>query len=466
MTTTNSKNIFSLLKESLTSENQDFTQGSINKAIVMLAIPMILEMFMESLFGIVDIFFVSQLGNEAVSTVGLTESMLTIVYSVAIGISMAATAIVARRVGEKNYREASKAGAQAMVIGLTVSLIVSSIGFMFAKDLLQLMGATPAVIATGITFTKIALGGNIVIMMLFLINGIFRGAGNASIAFKSLLVANISNIILCPLLIKGLGPIPALGLKGAALATLIGRSIGVLYQLYHLTNDSGIIKIKIKDYIPNLVQIKAILDIAWSATLQFIIASGSWIFMVKIIASFGEAAITAYTLAIRVMLFFIMPAWGLSNAAATLVGQNLGAQQPDRAEKSVWQTAKYSVFFMIGVTIFFLISAEFVLSFLTQDAVVLKIGALALRIMSIGYIFYGIGMVMVNSFNGAGDSKTPTIINFFGYWCFQIPLAWLLTHQLGFNQNSIFIAIVVAETLVAITGVIIFKRGHWKKIKV
>jgi putative MATE family efflux protein len=466
MTTTNRKNIFSLLKESLSSENQDFTQGSINKAIVMLAIPMILEMFMESLFGIVDIFFVSQLGNEAVSTVGLTESILTIVYSIAVGISMAATAIVARRVGEKNYREASKAGAQAMVIGIIVSLIISTIGFIFAKDLLQLMGATPAVIATGTTFTKIALGGNIVIMMLFLINGIFRGAGNASIAFKSLLVANISNIILCPLLIKGLGPIPALGLKGAALATLIGRSIGVVYQLYHLTNESGIIKIKIKDYIPNIAQIKAILDIAWSATLQFIIASGSWIFMVKIITSFGEAAITAYTLAIRVMLFFIMPAWGLSNAAATLVGQNLGAQQPDRAEKSVWQTAKYSVFFMTGVTLFFLISAEFILSFLTKDVAVLKIGALALRIMSIGYIFYGIGMVMVNSFNGAGDSKTPTIINFFGYWCFQIPLAWLLTHQLGFNQNSIFIAIVIAETLVAIAGVIIFKRGYWKKIKV
>lgn len=455
-------NIFKLIANSFTSENQDFTKGKINTAIILLAIPMLMEMIMESLFAIVDTYFVLHLGKEALATVGLTESMLTIIYSIAIGISMAATAIVARRVGEKDNKAASYSGAQAISLGVIISIVISAVGFLFAEDLLRIMGASKSIITNGKIYTQIALGGNIVIMLLFLINGVFRGAGNASIAFQSLLVANIANIILCPTLILGLGPIPALGLKGAALATLIGRSIGVVFQLYHLNKKTGIIQIKWSQYFPSKSAIKSIFDIAWTGTLQFIIASGSWIFMVRIMSSFGDTAVAGYTLAIRVMIFFIMPAWGLSNAAATLVGQNLGAKLPDRAEQSVWQTAKYSAVFMLLVTLLFFFGSEWLLRFFTNDKEVLNIASTALCIMSLGYIFYGIGMVIVNSFNGAGDTRTPTIINFFGYWCFQIPLAWLLSHQFNFGKEGVFIAIVVAETLVTIAGVIIFKRGYWK----
>jgi putative MATE family efflux protein len=451
-----------LFKKSFNSEGQNFTTGSLRSAIVLLAIPMVLEMLMESLFAVVDIFFVGKLGKEAVTTVGLTESMLTIVYSVAIGVSMAATATVARRVGEQNHEAAAHSGAQALIIGASISILISLLGLFFAKNLLALMGASSAVIATGSTYTQIALGGNLVVMLLFLINGIFRGAGDASVAMKSLWIANICNIIFCPLFIMVLN----LGVTGAAWATLLGRSIGVLYQLHQLFKGKGILKFKLRHFIPEKQLLQSIINIASTGTLQFLIASGSWIFMVKIIAGFGEYAIAGYTVAIRLVIFFIMPAWGLSNAAATLVGQNLGAKLPERAEKSVWLTARYSAFFMAFVTAFFWFGADWVVGFMNKDPLVAPIAVNALKTMSLGYIFYGIGMVMMNAFNGAGDTKTPTWINLFGFWAFQIPLAWLLAKPLGLGYQGVFIAILIAETAIALAGIIYFKRGKWKTVQV
>jgi len=448
------------LKTSLNSEHQDFTTGSIRKAIFMLAIPMILEMCMESVFAVVDIFFVGKLGPNAAAAVGLTESFLTILYSVAIGLSMGATAMVARRVGEKNYDDAAKAGAQAALLALLVSVIISIVGFFYAGTILSLMGANAAIIDMGTTYARIMLSGNIVIMLLFLINGIFRGAGDATIAMRSLWLANICNIILCPILIH------YFGLPGAAMATTTGRGIGVCYQVYHLFKGKGIIKIHLRHFIPDVSVLKGIFKIASTGTLQFLIGSASWIAMARIIAGFGGDAIAGYTIAIRLLIFFLMPAWGLSNAAATLVGQNLGAKQPERAEKSVWKTAQYNAIFMAIVSVLFFTCAEFFVSLINNDPAVVKTAVLALRIVSLGYIFYGVGMVMINAFNGAGDSKTPTWINLFWFWVFQIPFAYLLAIVWNMGPTGVFIAIVVTETCITITSVILFKRGKWKLIKI
>ena len=454
------KSIWTYLKESLKSEHQDFTTGSIRKAIFMLAIPMILEMCMESVFAVVDIFFVGKLGPNAAATVGLTESFLTIVYSVAIGLSMAATAMVARRVGEKNPDGAAKAGAQAALLSFIVTLLISFTGLFFAENILSLMGGGKEVIAMGTTYTRIMLTGNVVIMLLFLINGIFRGAGDATIAMRSLWLANICNIILCPLLIH------RYGLPGAAMATTTGRGIGVCYQVYHLFKGKGIIRIHLRHFIPDPVLLKSIFNIASTATLQFLIGSASWIAMARIISGFGSNAIAGYTIAIRLLIFFIMPAWGLSNAAATLVGQNLGAKQPERAEKSVWLTAKYNAIFMAFVSVLFVTSAEFFVKLINSDPAVVETAVRALRIISMGYIFYGVGMVMINAFNGAGDSKTPTWINLFWFWVFQIPFAYLLAIVLKTGTSGVFIAIIVTEACITITSVILFKKGKWKMVKI
>lgn len=451
---------WSYLKESLRSEHQDFTTGSIRKAIFMLAIPMILEMCMESVFAVVDIFFVGKLGPNAAAAVGLTESFLTILYSVAIGLSMGATALVARRVGEKNHDAAAKAGAQAALLAFMISILISITGLFFAEEILELMGADAAIVAMGHVYTRIMLVGNIVIMLLFLINGIFRGAGDAAIAMRSLWLANICNIILCPLLIH------FYGLPGAAIATTIGRGIGVCYQVYHLFKGKGIIRIHVQHFIPDLSLLRSIFSIASTATLQFLIGSASWIAMARIISGFGSDAIAGYTIAIRLLIFFLMPAWGLSNAAATLVGQNLGARQPERAERSVWKTAQYNAIFMGIVSVLFLTSAEFFVSLINTDPAVVKIAVQALRIVSLGYVFYGVGMVMINAFNGAGDSRTPTWINLFWFWIFQIPFAWLLAKVWNMGPTGVFIAIVVTETCITTTSVILFRRGRWKLVKI
>lgn len=451
----------SIIGKALKGEELDYTKGSLRKGIIMLAIPMIVEMGMESVFAIVDLFFVSKLGKHAVSTVGLTESVLTLVYSMAIGISMAATATVARRVGEKNLPAAASAGMQSIWLGVVISAAVSIGGFFFAEHILRLMGAEKETIAVGSDYVRIMFGGNVVIMLLFLINGIFRGAGNASIAMKSLTLANICNIILCPILIN------RFGLSGAAWATTIGRGIGVLYQLYYLFNGKSLIRLSAKYLKAEWQVIKSLVAIAWPATLQFIIASCSWIFLAKLVAETGHSQASAgYQMALRVIMFFLLPAWGISNAAATLVGQNLGAKEVKRAEEAVLKTAKYNAVFMFTVSFIFFFGADPIVSVFTQQHDVKSFAVDAMRIISLGYTFYGIGMVMNNAFNGAGDTKTPTIINVFGFWLFQVPLAFLLSKPLNLGPTGVFIAIPVAETAITIAAYILFKRGKWKTVTV
>lgn len=457
----------SLIKRSIRGDEHDYTQGSIRQAIVLLAIPMILELSLESVFAVVDMFFVGKLGPTAMATVGLTESAITIVYSVAIGLSTAATAVVARRIGEKDPEGASHAGVQSLILGLIVTIIVSSCGIVFAPDILRFMGASHEVIKEGAIFTRIMLGGSIVIMLLFLINGIFRGAGNAAIAMRSLWLASFMNIILCPLFIYGIGGWAGFGLKGAAIATTIGRGMGVVYQCYNLFGGKGIIKIRLRDFKWDAPIIKTLVKVAWPATFQFIIQSGSWIVLSILVATTGGTDASAgYQVAIRNIVFFILPAWGLSNAAATLVGQNLGAKQPERAERSVLLTARYNAVFMSGVTLLFLLCSPPIISLFTKVAAVKKYGVEALQIVGAGYIFYGIGMVMMQALNGAGDTRTPTWINFIGFWLFQIPLAYFMAKGLNWGPTGAFISIPVAETAIAIAAWILFKKGKWKKVVV
>jgi putative MATE family efflux protein len=456
-----------LFVRAVRGEQQDYTTGSLRKAIFLLAVPMIIEMGMESVFALVDLFFVSKLGEHAVSTVGLTESVLTLIYSIAIGVSMAATAMVARRIGEKNEKGAAAAAMQSIWLGIAIILLFSIVGVVFAGDILRLMGAEPTTIAMGTPYTRIMMGSSMAIMLLFLINGIFRGAGDASIAMRSLAIANGFNIVLCPLLINGFGPVPAFGITGAALATSIGRSIGVLYQLYHLFNGKSVVKLTMASLKAEWEIIKSLVSIAWPATFQFIIASCSWIFLAQLVAETGHSTASAgYQTAIRIIMFFLLPAWGISNAAATLVGQSLGAKDYARAERSVMQTAKYNAVFMGVVSLFFLLLPQVIVGFFTPVEGVQAYAVKALRIISAGYIFYGVGMVLVNAFNGAGDTRTPTWINVFCFWLFQLPLAYLLARYFEWGPTGVFVAIPVAETVVTVASFILFKKGRWKTVKI
>ncbi|MES2828875.1 MAG: MATE family efflux transporter [Bacteroidota bacterium] len=467
--TTKLSKIFSIIKQSLNGEELDFTNGSIRRAVILLAIPMMLEMAMESIFALVDLYFVGHLHNSsvAIQTVGLTESVITIIYSLAIGMSMAATAVVARRIGEKDPIAAAKAGMQAIIIAVAINLVLSVLAFIYASDMLLFMGASDETARDGATFTRIMMGGSTIIVLLFLINGIFRGAGNAAIAMKSLWIANIANIILCPLFINGLGPVPAFGLTGAAIATTIGRGLGVAYQVYHLSNGKGILKIKLSYFKPQWEQIKALLKIATPGIFQFVIASCSWIFLAQLVAKTGgDHGSAGYQTALRLMMFFMLPAWGMSNAAATLVGQNLGAKKLDRAEDSVMKTAKYVTIYMVSVMLITFIFGHYLVAFFTNDPLIQAVAKKALQIMSTGYIFYGIGMVLISTFNGAGDTWTPTKVNFFGFWLFQIPLAYMLADYFKLGPQGVFIAIPVAELGIATAGYMLFKKGRWKTIKV
>lgn len=460
---------FTLLKQSLKGGNIDFTTGSIRRAVLLLAIPMMLEMMMESVFALVDLYFVGHLEKSsfAVQAVGLTESVLTVIYSIAIGMSMAATAVVARRIGEKNPEAASQAGMQSILVAVAANLIIAIPAMIYATDILLLMGASPEAAEYGTTFTRIMMGSSFIIILLFLFNGIFRGAGNAAIAMKSLWIANICNIILCPVFINGLGPIPAFGLTGAAIATTLGRSIGVAYQLYNLFNGKGILTVVANYFIPKREQIKAIIKIAAPGIMQFVIASCSWIFLAQLVATTGgDEGSAGYQSALRIMMFFLLPAWGLSNAAATLVGQNLGAKSTDRAERSVYVTVKYNVIYMAAITGLVFLGAEPIMWFFTNNANVHDIAVEAIQILSGAFVFYGVGMVMINAFNGAGDTKTPTQINFFGFWLFQIPLAYVLAKVFELGPVGVFIAIPVSETAITIASIILFRRGKWKAIKV
>jgi putative MATE family efflux protein len=451
------------LREALRGSHQDFTAGSLNRAIFLLAVPMVLEMVLESLFAVVDVFWVAHLGADAVATVGLTESMLSLVFAVAMGLSLSTTAMVARRIGEKDPADAAVAGVQAILLGLAVSLAIGIPCFLFAPRLLRLMGASPALVASGSNYARIALGGSGVVMMLFLNNAIFRGAGDAAIAMRLLWVSNIINLALDPCLIFGLGPFPRLGVTGAALATFTGRSIGMVYQFYRLLRGTERLRILRQQIRVNLPVLLRLARVSATGILQFAIAHTSWIGLVRIISTFGAAALAAYTIAIRVVIFFILPSWGLSNAAATLVGQNLGAKQPERAEKSVWRTGVYNMIFMGTVGVLFVIFAEPVVRAFTSDPEVVRLGATCLRIISYGNIGYAYLMVTLQAFNGAGDTVTPTIVYFFGFWLFEIPMAYWLAIPLGLRSNGVYIAIVIAECSIAVASIILFKRGRWKQ---
>ncbi len=467
MTVSKVHSFFRLFKQAIQGKEQDYTALGIDKAIFLLSVPMILEMIMEAVFAVVDVFFVSQLNdNDAVATIGLTESVLTLVYSIAIGLSMGATAMVARRVGEKDIPAAEVAAVQSIYIGLVISLVVSFAGILFSGDILRLMGASDELIRNNVGYTRWMFTGNITIMMLFLINAIFRGAGDASLAMRSLLLANGINIMLDPVFIFGLGPIPHMGVEGAAIATNIGRGAGVLYQLYHLVYGKGLVKVTRKNLMLRWDIIVRLLKVSAGGTGQFLIASASWLFLVRIMSTFGSSAVAGYTIAIRLIVFAILPAWGMANASATLVGQNLGAGQPERAEKSVWRAAFLNMIFLAAVTVIFLVFARPLLGLFTDDQEVLRNGIQCLQIVSLGYVFYAYGMVVSQSFNGAGDTRTPTIINFVGFWLFQIPLAYLLALKFGVGTPGVYAAISIAESAIAIAGIIIFRQGKWKTVKI
>lgn len=456
-----------LFKQALVGQEQDYTSGSIDRAIFLLSIPMILEMSMEGVFAVVDMMYISRLhDNDAIATVGLTESMLTLVYSLAMGLSMGATAMVARRVGEKDIKSAEIAATQSIYIGLALSVAISIVGILFSSDLLRLMGGSEDLIAKNVGYTRWMLIGNLPIMLLFLINGIFRGAGDASIALRSLLVANGLNILLGPIFIFGFGFIPGYGVEGAAIATTIGRSCGVLYQLYHLFKGKGLIKLHMDDIIIKWEIIVRLIKVSAGGTGQFLIGSASWIFLMRIMSEFGSAAQAGYVIAIRIIVFAILPAWGMANAAATLVGQNLGAGQPDRAEKSVWRASFLNMVFMALITVLSFTLATPMLSFFTDDQQTLKNGIECLQIVSLGYILYAYGMVVNQSFNGAGDTRTPIVISFFGFWIFQIPLAYLLANWYKVGSIGVYSAIAIAESLMAIAGIMIFRQGKWKAVKI
>ncbi len=457
------RGVYQLVKQSLSGDTDyDYTKGSISRASLLLAIPMILELALESVFAVVDIFFVAQLGTTAVAVVGLTESMITILYALAIGVGMGTTALVARRIGEGDRSAASVAGGQALWLGASMSFIVAVVGLLFAEDLLRLMGAEEAVIVEGSGYTRIMFGGNFTIVFLFLLNAIFRGAGDAMLALKSLWLANAINIVLDPLLIFGIGPFPELGVEGAAIATNLGRAIGVLYALSFLLGRGGRLKVGLDELRLRLGIIASLLRISVGGVAQYILATASWIFLMQIVAGFGSAVIAGYVIAIRVVMFTILPAWGLSNAAATLAGQNLGAGKPERAEQAVWAIALYCAAYMALVGVVCWVFAAQILGLFTADAEAISFGATALRIVCLGYIPAGFGMALTQAFNGTGDTLTPTIINFFAFWIVQVPLAYALALVLGFGAEGVFWAIFTSDLLIGLIACGAFALGRWK----
>ena len=456
-------NWFALIKEAVFGSRQDFTAISVNRAIVLLAVPMVLEMAMESLFGIVDIFFVAHLGADATATVGITEGMLVLVMAVAFGLSMGATAVVARRVGEHDKDGAAEAAVQCILIGLGFALLILSIALPFAPRLLAWMGAGPQILAVGSLYTRIMLSTSGIIVLLFLINAVFRGAGDAAIAMRVLWLANLINLCLDPCLIRGIGPFPKLGVTGAAVSTSIGRSIGVLFQLYMLSKGSAHLEVLKKHIRVKLKLMWNILEVAGVGVLQLLVATASWLVMVRLIQSFGSQATAGYTVAIRIVIFSTLPSWGLGSAAATLVGQNLGAKQPERAEQSVWRASFFNAVFLAVVSAVFLIWAPQLVSIFSADPQVVRYGANCLRIISLCYVLWAYGEVIVQAFNGAGDTWTPTLINFFVYWVVQLPLAFILAFKFNFGPNGAYYGILTAEILLALIGIYVFRKGKWKQ---
>ena len=455
-----------LIKDALQGKEQDFTSLSLKTAIFVLAIPMILEMMMESAFAVVDIFFVAKLGEHAIATVGLTESVVVLVYAMGFGISMAATALIARRFGEKEYKEAGAAAFQLLIVGGVISIILGILGWVFAPDVLGLMGAEAKVIETGVNYTRIIFAGNTAIMLLFLLNGAFRGAGQAHHAMRSLWIANGLNMVLDPILIFGVGNIEGLGLEGAAIATTFGRGVGVVYQLYHLFNGKHKLKILKENIVISWEIIKKIMEIAAGGMGQFLIDSVSWIALTRMNAEFGSASLAGFTIAFRVLIFTLLPAWGLSGAASTLVGQNLGAKQPDRAEKAVWLTTRYTVTFMASVTGVYLLFNQQLAGFFTDIPEVQAVAAQGLWVVVLGYVFFAVGMVLTQAFNGAGDTRTPAWINIGVLWFIEIPLAYVLAFTFGLAHLGIFISIAFSHSFHSLVSLFFFRKGKWKLMEV
>lgn len=451
------------VRESLRDNDIDFTQGRVSRALGLLAIPMMLEMSMEAIFAVVDIAFVARLGTDAIAAVGITEALVTILYAIAIGLGMGVTAMVSRRIGAKNPDEAASVTGQSIWLCAALSIVIGVFGVIFAEDMLRVMGATDGVVDIGTGFTAVLLGGSASITYLFLLNAAFRGAGDAAVALRSLWLANGINIVLDPCLIFGLGPFPEMGVTGAAVATTIGRGIGVVYQLYYLVGGRGRLEFHMRHLRIDLELMRRMIVISIGGIGQFLIGTSSWIVIMRLVAFYGSPAIAAYTIALRIIEFVFLPAWGLGNAAATLVGQNLGAGQPDRAETSAWRAAKYNTIFMTVLGILSVLAAPWIAALFSSDPDVLRYGTSCIRILGIGYPMYAIGMIMIQSLNGAGDTATPSTLNLLCFWLVQIPLAWWLAEPLSLGPNGIFWAIVIAESLLTVLSVMVFRRGGWKQ---
>jgi putative MATE family efflux protein len=462
----NASRVWATVREAVRGSHQDFTEGPIGRAILLLAIPMVMEMMMESVFAIADIFWVSKLGADSVATVGITESMLALIYAVAIGVSVSATAMVARRIGEKDPEHAASAAVQAIALGIGLAIPIGITGALLAPKLLAFMGGSPSLVATGWRYTAIMLGGNVVILLLFLINAIFRGAGDAAIAMRVLWFANILNIVLGPCFIFGLGPFPKLGVTGAAVATTIGRGSGVLYQLWTLSRGRGRVVIERRHLKLDSAVMLRLLRLSGNAIFQIMIGTASWIGLVRILSGFGSAALAGYTIGIRIIVFALLPSWGMANAAATMVGQSLGARKPDRAERSVWIAGFYNMIFLGAVGLTFVLAAPILIRLFTSDAAVVPYGVACLRFVSYGFLFYAYGMVLTQAFNGAGDTWTPTWLNLFCFWLWEIPLAYVLAKVVGLGPRGVFIAITIAFSTLAVASAAVFRLGHWKLKKV
>jgi putative MATE family efflux protein len=454
------------LREAVRGSERNFTEGGIGRAIFLLSVPMVLEMMMESLFGIVNVYWVAHLGKEQAAAVGVTESLLTIVFTVALGLSMGTTAMVARRIGEKDREGAARVAEQSILLGVLISIPIGVVGALFSKQLFQAMNAEAGVSKAGAGYMTIVFGANVVIMLLFLINAIFRGAGDAAIAMRALWIGNLINLFLDPCLIFGLGPFPELGVTGSAVATTIGRGCAVIYQFTRLTGGRGRVPFRLDRMLPDFGLMKNLLRISLGGMFQFLVATAAWMLLMSIVGLFGAAAQAGYTIAIRIILLTILPSWGMSNAAATLVGQNLGAQKPERAEKSVWLAGHSNAAFLTAVAIIFIVFSEYLIHIFTKDQTVIPYGVNALRYISYGYTFYAYGMVMAAAFNGAGDTYTPMVMNLICFWLIQIPLAYTLAKWTGLETKGVFLAITVAESILAVIAMLVFRRGKWKEQKV
>lgn len=457
--------VWASVRLSLRGSEEDFTSGNLNRAVLLLAVPMVLEMAGESVFAVVDAFFVARLGSNSLAAVGLTESVLELIYAVAVGLSMSTTALISRRIGEKDERAAARTAVQAIIVGVVVSVVLGVAGLIWAPDLLRLMGASEETVAVGATYTRIMYGGMMVIMLLFLNNAIYRGAGDAAMAMRSVWLANGINIVLDPLLIFGIGPFPELGLAGAAVATTIGRGTGVAFQLWGLPRGARL-RVQRSDVRIDIPLIRRLLRVSAGGVGQMLVGMASYVGLIRILATFGSVVLAGYVIAVRLVIFVLLPAWGVANAAATLVGQNLGARKPERAERAVWVTGGWNMVFMAVITVIFVVFAGPIISVFTPDPETRAIGTRALRIISYGYVFYAWGMVVLQAFNGAGDTATPTWINFFIFWIYQLPMAWLLAWPLGLGFEGVFWAIATAYSMSALVGLWLFRRGGWKRKQV